>query len=354
MRKMRINDLLDAQNEWLRGTGPMSGIALSTRVRLARNVKGDLYFDRADADQRENTLEKLFTALQKADSITAPTFLRMKDLSGLDRLFLVERHLMSREHAGDTAHKGLVIGKSETISVMVNEEDHLRMQVMKPGFDIFEAWKTVDALDTELSEHVQFDYSNKFGYLTSCPTNTGTGLRASVMLHLPALVMSNEIDVVFKGISKLGLTMRGFYGEGTESLGDFFQISNQVSLGHSEIDVLDNLQRIINKVIAREKETRQNFLSEKKPEVMDRIARAYGTLKNARIITSSETIKLLSVVRLGLDLEFIKEIDLARINEILLLTQPAHIQKFYDLELGSHDRDVKRADLIREKLKTEG
>jgi len=350
--KMQMNELLSNKSEWLKGNGPDSNIAISTRVRVARNLEGHLFFNRANAEQREKTLLKLQDALARNRFLKGAMSLRMKDVSELDRLFLVERHLMSREHMQDVPHKGLVVGDKEIVSVMLNEEDHIRLQVLQSGFNVMEAWRIVEDIDAELSKKVKFDYSSKFGYLTSCPTNTGTGMRASVMLHLSALVMSGQVDKVFDGISRLGFTMRGFYGEGTEFLGDFFQISNQVALGHSEMEVLDNLERVINKIVAREKEIRQDFLNERKSELMDRISRAYGTLKSARIITSSETIKLLSAVRLGVDLGFVEDMDIPGVNEILLLTQPAHLQKSYNMELGPHDRDVKRADLIREKLNT--
>jgi protein arginine kinase len=213
-----------------------------------------------------------------------------------------------------------------------------------------EAWRIVDDIDAELGQYLVFDYSNRFGYLTSCPTNSGTGLRASVMLHLSALAMTGEIENVYEAISKLGLTIRGFYGEGTEALGDFFQVSNQVTLGHSEIDILDNLERIINKLISREEAARDILLKKRKAELSDRIFRSYGTLKSARIITSSETVRLLSAVRLGVDLGLIKDMDEVGINQVLLLTQPAHLQKISGKEIGPNERDMKRADLIREKL----
>ena len=347
---MKLDDLIHRKSEWLRGEGPRSNIAISTRVRVARNVAGHVYFDRADDTQREKTLNIVSSAIKKSKFFKNALFLGMKDVSDLDRAFLVERHLMSREHMTDAAHKGLVVEEKEIVGVMLNEEDHLGLQVLQSGFNIMEAWRIVDEIDTELGKYLSFDYSNKFGYLTSCPTNTGTGLRASVMLHLSALVMTGQIENVFDGISKLGLTMRGFYGEGTEALGDFFQISNQVSLGHSEMDILDNLERIINKIISREEATRKKLISKKKQEISDRICRSHGTLKSARIITSSETIKLLSAVRFGADLGLIKDMDITGINEILLLTQPAHLQKINSKEIAPYERDIKRADLIRKKL----
>lgn len=347
---MKLDDFLFRESEWLKGEGPKSNITISTRVRIARNVEGHLYFERASESQREETLKTVMSAVKRSKFFKKALFFRMKDLSSLDRKFLVERHLMSREHMNNATSKGLVIEEKEMVSAMLNEEDHVRLQVIQSGFNIMEAWRIVDDIDTDLGNYISFDYSNRFGYLTSCPTNTGTGLRASVMLHLSALVMTGQIDNVFDGISKLGLTIRGFYGEGTEALGDFFQVSNQVAMGHSEMDILDNLERITSKIISREEETRENLISTKKEEISDRIHRSSGTLKSARIITSEETVKLLSAIRLGIDLGVIKDIDIAKINEVLLLTQPAHLQKINGKEIAPYERDVIRADLIRKRL----
>lgn len=347
---MHMDELLNSETEWLKGKGPKSNIAISTRVRIARNLENHLYFDRATDKEREKALLEVLEGVKKTKLLKNSLILNVSELTELDKTFLVERHLMSREHAQDAAYKALVIEEKEIASAMVNEEDHLRLQVLQSGFNIMEAWRIADEIDTELGKNLRFDYSNKFGYLTSCPTNTGTGLRASVMLHLSALVMTGQIDNVFDGISKLGLTMRGFYGEGTEALGDFFQISNQVALGHSETDILDNLERIINKIIQRESQTRKNLINQNRDEVEDRVSRSYGTLKSARIITSSETIKLLSTIRLGVDLGLVDDVDIDRINDVLLLTQPAHLQKSFGKEIAPYERDVKRADLIRGKL----
>ncbi|MEA3490067.1 MAG: protein arginine kinase [Candidatus Omnitrophota bacterium] len=348
---MKLNDLIRKKSESLRGDGPRSNIAVSTRVRIARNIKEHVYFNRASDKQREKTLSMVFSAMKKSSFLENALFIKLRDISDLDRLFLVERHLMSPEHMQEGAHKGLVIEEKEIVSVMLNEEDHIRLQVLQSGFNIMEAWRIVDDIDTELGQHLSFDYSSRFGYMTSCPTNTGTGLRASVMLHLSALALAGQIDNVFGAISKLGLTMRGFYGEGTEALGDFFQISNQIALGHSEMDILDNLERIINKIISREEAMRENLVKKRKHEISDRIYRSYGTLKSARIITSNETIKLLSTIRLGVELGLVKDVDPSSINEMLLITQPAHLQKLDGKEIAPYKRDIKRADLIREKLK---
>lgn len=347
---MNLNDLANKKSEWLKGEGVKANIAISTRVRLARNIEGHLFFNRASEEQREITMKTAAAAVKRVKVLSKALFIRMRDTSDMDRQFLLERHLMSKEHIQDVANKGLIVEENEVISLMLNEEDHLRLQVLKSGFSIMETWRIADAIDTEIGQYIPFDYSNKFGYLTSCPTNTGTGLRASVMLHLPALVMTGQVDNVYEAISKLGLTMRGFYGEGTEALGDFFQISNQVALGHSEMDILDNLQRIIQKIVSSEESTREDLVKRKNQEIADRIFRSHGTLKNARIITSGEAIKLLSAVRLGIDLGLIKDIDLMKVNEMLILSQSAHLQKISGEEAGRYERDIKRADLIREKL----
>ncbi len=347
---MELNDLIERKCAWLKVKGPRSNIAVSSRVRLARNIEGHLYFNRAGEKQRIETLNTVLCAVEKTDSLSGSMLLKMKDISELDKVFLVERHLMSREHIEETEGKALIVCDREVVSAMINEEDHLRIQALSPGFDVKESWSIVDRIDTELGKYLKFDYSNKFGFLTSCPTNTGTGLRASVMLHLSALAMTNQIDNVFEGISKLGLTMRGFYGEGTDSLGDFFQISNQVALGHSELEILSNLEGVINRIIVREESLRQDLIKRNKELVEDRILRSYGTLKSARIITFAETIKLLSSVRLGVDLGVIKDIGQDTVNEILLLTQPAHLQRIMGPGAETFDRDMKRADLIKKKL----
>jgi len=347
---VKLDDLARKRTELLKGSGPRSDIAVSSRVRVARNIKGHTYFNRANDRQREKTLKLMMSAMKKSGFLKNALFLKMREVAEVDRLFLVERYLMSREHMTAVEHKGLVVEDKEIVSAMINEEDHLRLQVLQSGFDLMEAWRITDDIDTDLARHIEFDFSNRFGYLTSCPTNTGTGLRASVMLHLSALVLDGQIDNVFDAISKLGLTMRGFYGEGTEALGDFFQISNQVALGHSEMDILDNLERIINRIITREEKTREKLLARRKEEIADRVHRAQATLKSARIITSYETISLMSDIRLGVNLGILKGLDGPGINEIILLAQPGHLQKILGGAIAPHERDIKRADLIREKL----
>jgi len=345
-----LDDLLNNTGEWIRCTGPVCDIVMSSRVRLARNLASYPFSHWASKKEQETILgiskEKILSVKKLKDSL----FVEIGKLDPIDKQFLVERHLMSKEHMIDAENKGLSIGQDEVISIMINEEDHLRMQVMKSGFDLKEAWQIINDVDTELGNLLDFAYSVDFGYLTACPTNAGTGMRASVMLHLPSLVMTKQMGKVLQAITKLSLTARGLYGEGTEASGNFFQISNQVSLGHKEEDIIDNIERIIKQIVEHEQSARETLLSQNREALEDRIWRAYGTLKSAHIITSTETIDLLSLVRLGVDLGVIKQSDRTLINELFVITQPAHLQKLEKKKLGPNQRDVKRAEIIREKL----
>lgn len=348
---MTINDLLKQDSEWLKGVGPSADIAMSSRTRLARNIDKMPFSNWSTKKQLEIVLAEVKTAAFSTEILKDATFFSLKDMSEVDRLFLVERHLMSPEHAKNPEHKGLIVNANETVSIMINEEDHLRIQVLQSGLNLKECWKTINALDTELSKRLPYAYSAKWGYLTACPTNAGTGLRGSVMLHLPALVFAGQINKILQAVAKLGLNIRGFYGEGTEATGNIFQVSNQASMGMTEEDIVDSIDRIINQVLAREESARKSLVMRNKEALIDRVSRAYGTLKSAHIISSTETITLLSAIRLGVDLGVIKNLDRRLVNELFILTQPAHLQKLEGKALNSNERDVKRADLIREKIK---
>lgn len=348
---MTINDLLKQDSEWLKGSGPSADIVMSSRTRLARNIEKTPFSNHADQRQLEDTLNRVKDAALSADFLKNAAFFRLKDLSEVDRLFLVERHLMSPEHARNAEYKGLIIDPKEIVSIMINEEDHLRIQVLQSGLNLKECWRIIDEIDTELSKKLPYAYSAKWGYLTACPTNSGTGLRGSVMLHLPALVFAGQINKILQAIAKLGLNVRGFYGEGTEATGNIFQVSNQASMGMSEEDIIDGIDRIINQALSREEATRKSLVLKSKEALVDRVSRAYGTLKSAHIISSNETITLLSAIRLGVDLGVVKNLDRRMVNELFILTQPAHLQKLEGKALSSEERDVKRANLIREKIK---
>ena len=347
---MTLDDLLNNTGEWIRCTGPVCDIVMSSRVRLARNLADYPFSHWASKREQETILGISKESILSLKKLKGSLFVEIGKLDPIDKQFLVERHLMSKEHMIDSENKGLSVGQDEVISIMINEEDHLRMQVMKSGFNLKEAWQIINDLDGELGNSLDFAYSVDFGYLTACPTNAGTGMRASVMLHLPSLVMTKQIGKVLQAITKLSLTARGLYGEGTEASGNFFQISNQVSLGHKEEDIIDNIDRIIKQIVDHEQSARETLLSQNREALEDRIWRAYGTLKSAHIITSTETVDLLSLARLGVDLGVIKQADRTLINELFVITQPAHLQKLEKKKLTPNQRDVKRAEIIREKL----
>jgi protein arginine kinase len=300
--------------------------------------------------QSEKALDTVVAGVSKVNYLKGSTIFKLADMDSVDKQFLVERHLMSLEHAQKTDNKAVVADSEEIVSIMVNEEDHLRMQVMQSGFNLHEAWAIINRIDDAISKELNYAYLPDWGYLTACPTNTGTGMRGSVMLHLPALVMTRQIDRVLAAISKLSFTTRGLYGEGTQATGNFFQISNQVSLGHSEEEIIENINGIIRQIIDQENQAREVMVSRNRAILEDRINRSLGILKSARIISSQETTELLSMVRLGMDLGMFKEINPSRMNELFIITQPAHLQKIENKKLTAEERDLKRAELIRNRL----
>ncbi|RJO65251.1 MAG: protein arginine kinase [Candidatus Omnitrophota bacterium] len=347
---MNLNDLLNHRSEWLKGTGPHSDIVISSRIRLARNLASAPFPHWSNKKQGRDVLDAIEQAVGKINYLKGTTIFELADLDSLDKQFLVERHLMSYGHAHKTNSKAVVIDNEEIVSLMVNEEDHIRLQVMQSGFNLFEAWNIINRIDDCLAKELSFAFSLDYGYLTACPTNTGTGMRGSVMLHLPALVIIGQIKQVLNAISKLSFTTRGLYGEGTEATGNFFQVSNQVSLGHSETEIIENINGLIRQIIEQENQARETLMSKNKSVVEDKISRSFGILKNAHIISSQETTELLSMVRLGISLGLIKEIDSSSVNELFIITQPAHLQKLENKKLSSQERDVKRAEIIRDKL----
>ena len=347
---MKIDDLLQQESEWLKGTGPNSNIVISSRVRLARNLDRMPFSHWAQRKRLEEIMIMVLDAASRTSYLKGAMFLKMSDLDEIDKLFLVERHLMSPEHEKEGEFKALIVDPKEVVSIMINEEDHLRIQSLQSGFNLTEAWRIANEIDTELSKNLPYAFSAKLGYLTACPTNTGTGLRGSVMIHLPALVFMGQISKILQATAKLGLNIRGLYGEGTEASGNLFQVSNQVALGRTEEDLIDGIERILKQIVEKEEAARKFLLTKNREAIVDRVWRAYGTLKNAHIITSSETIALLSAIRLGVDLGVIRTLTRKDLNELFIVTQPAHLQKSENKMLDAADRDVKRADVIRRKL----
>ena len=347
---MKLDDLIHHTGEWLKGTGPHANIVMSSRIRLARNLNKLPFPNKSNKKGLTEILASIETGLIDVNMVKGALILRMGELDNVDKQFLVERHLMSHEHAANTEGKAVVVSSEEILSIMINEEDHLRIQVMQSGFNLDETWKIINSIDDMISEKLDYAFVQDWGYLTACPTNTGTAMRGSVMLHLPALVMTKQINKVLAAIAKLSFASRGFYGEGTQATGNFFQISNQVSLGHSEEDIIQNINGLIRQVIEQEEQARQALLLQNRPMLEDKIFRSLGILKNAHIISSQETVELLSMVRLGVDLGMIKNVDRISINQLFIMIQPAHLQKMEGKKLSSTERDARRAQLIREKL----
>ena len=349
-RAVRCEELVRQTGEWLRGTGPSSEVVMSSRVRLARNLS-DVPFvmSMSEADQRM-VVESVGAALGAARTGSELSYLALHEMDELDRQVLVERHLVSREFGEREGPRAAAVHPDETISIMVNEEDHLRLQAMKSGLQLDAAWETLDAIDTELSARLPLAFDAELGFLTACPTNVGTGLRASVMLHLPALVMSNHVEKAFRAISKLNLAVRGFYGEGTDALGDFYQISNQITLGRSELEILEDLKAVIDQIVSYENKAREGMLTRDRMRLEDRVWRSYGALSMARVISSDEVMQHLSAVRLGVHMELLKGVDLATVNRVFILSQPAHLQKYEKESMDPDVRDVIRATMVRKLL----
>lgn len=336
---------------WLSGNGDEALVVLSTRVRLARNVAGCKFPPAADTETRKRIVGYVDSTMERSELLAAGQYHKASDIAELDRDFLVERHLISPAFLDGELSKALYIGPEERVSIMVNEEDHLRIQALSSGLDPMGSYELATKHDAEIGRFLEYDYDPDFGYLTACPTNAGTGMRASVLIHLPGLVLTKEIDRVVSHITRSGLIVRGFYGEGSDVLGNLFQLSNQNTLGISEEEVLNHITRITREIIDKEAQARQRLIDEAADMIEDKIWRAYGILKNARVLTSEEVMNLLSALRLGHAMKIIDFIDVALINDILLLSQPAHLQKFYGSEMDPNRRDFVRAQMVREKLR---
>jgi protein arginine kinase len=345
-----LESLTRTSGEWLRGTGPESDIVMSSRIRLARNL-AQFPFPSRCSDSSRAEIEALLRQIIERLPLPKPLYyFRLDNLETLDRQFLVERQLISRELAESHGHRGVGISESETISLMVNEEDHLRMQVLRSGLALDECWQEIDAIDDAIEAEVNYAFSEQLGYLTSCPTNVGTGIRVSVLLHLPALVITKEVQKVFQALQKIGLAVRGLYGEGSQAMGDFYQISNQATLGMSEEDLIKKVKDVVPNILAYERRARNNLVKENRQSLHDQVSRAYGNLRHAQTISSEETMHLLSSVRMGVNLGLIDDIEIPTINELFILTQPAHLQKLRHERLESAERNVVRASYIRQRV----
>ena len=348
---MDIHDFLIPPADTARRRGPHDRIVMSSRVRLARNLKEVSFPGWAKKPERVRVFETIRPAVESLPEMKDAFSETMDALSSLDKQILVERHLISREHAAKSVGSGLVLNREETLCVMINEEDHLRMQALRPGLQLRQAWTAIDQADSLLEKRLEYAFSTDLGYLTACPTNLGTGIRVSAMLHLPGLVLHEHINPIIQSVNKLGLAVRGLYGEGTEALGNVFQVSNQMTLGEAENEIVERLNKVLLQIIEHEENARA-VLMEKKPKmVYNHIGRAYGILANAHSISSKETMNLLSLMRLGVDLALFPDLERALVDELFILTQPGHLQQAHSEKLSTEERDFLRADMLRDRLR---
>lgn len=338
--------------EWLRSEGADADVIISSRVRLARNLRGFPFLCRASAAHREQLLMLIRAAIAHAQIAPQLLWVDVHRLPPIERLLLVERHLISSEHAKGDSPKGLAVSlPDERLSIMVNEEDHLRLQVLRSGLALSEAFAQIDAVDDRLEQQLDYAYSHRFGYLTACPTNVGTGARMSVMLHLPALRLTGEIEKVKNASKDMGLALRGFYGEGSDAKGDLYQISNQVTLGKSEITFLRDLERmILPKVVEFERMARTALIERRRRYTEDVVYRALGILRSARLLSPDEAMANLSIVRFGVVCGMIPDVAEQTVTQLWVQVQRAHLQRCLGLELDQQRRRECRADMVRTRL----
>jgi protein arginine kinase len=348
---MKIAAILATPGEWLSTQNGHHPVVISSRVRLARNLAKLPFPGWAKKTERIRILDEIRPEVDGLDQMQGGFSEQLNELSALEKQVLVERHLVSREHAAKGMGSAVVIDQAQRVSIMINEEDHLRMQSMSFGLNLQKTFESVDEVDTALEAHLDFAFDPTLGYLTACPTNVGTGMRASAMVHLPGLALSEQINQVVNSINKIGLAVRGLYGEGTEAMGNLFQVSNQTTLGEKEGQIIERLNKVIETLIQRENQARENLLQTKSTMLADQVGRAYGILTHAHSVSSKEALNLLSVMRLGIDLGFFPEDALVVINSLLMETQPAHLQHLSQQKLSAEERDHLRAEIVRKKLK---
>jgi len=345
--------LKSGMSQWMKDGGPEDDIILTSRIRIARNLQGVPFPVLQTDSHADDIIQQVSQALanKSVRDVGDFEFIRCSDISSLDRFVLVEKHLMSRDLAEQVKHGAIALTSDEVMSIMVNEEDHLRIQCIMPGFRLTEAWTLANHVDDALEAFLPYAFHERYGYLTACPTNVGTGIRASVMMHLPGLVISGQINRMLSAVSQVGLTVRGMYGEGSEAFGNLFQVSNQITLGETEEEIIGNLSSVVHQLIDHERAARRALLSQNRSELEDRVCRSFGILAYARRMDSKETLQRLSDVRLGIDLGVIRGVSSSILKELMVMTQPAFLQKYFSEELTAGERDVRRAALIRERLR---
>ncbi|MHC0039235.1 protein arginine kinase [Pseudoneobacillus sp. C159] len=345
--------LNQAISSWVNEDGPNSDIVLSSRIRLARNLQ-DYRFPTLASNEESALIINILEKVIQDNKMSIPLeMLRMNELQNLQKRVLVEKHLISPNLAEDSSNGAVLLSENEEVSVMINEEDHIRIQCIFPGLQLMEALELANGIDDSLEEYVVYAFDEQHGYLTSCPTNVGTGLRASVMMHLPGLILTQQMNRIIPAINQLGLVVRGIYGEGSEALGNIFQISNQITLGKSEEDIVTDLISVVSQLISQERNAREALAKTSNIQLEDRVFRSLGVLSNCRIIESKEAARCLSDVRLGIDMGYIEDISKNILNELMIVTQPGFLQQFAGGVLRPNERDIRRATLIRERLQLE-
>jgi len=347
-RKLKIQPLLEAQSEITHSQTAPTPIILSSRVRLARNLSQFPFPGRAKEAQRNDVYELLREAISNQEVMQQPHAFNISELNDLEKQILVERHLVSRELTQERPGSGVLISRDQSLSIMINEEDHLRLQILRGGFHFKRIWKNIDALDTKLEEELELAFSPELGYLTACPTNVGTGMRASVMMHLPGLVISGQMEKVVRAVNQLGIAVRGLFGEGSDASGSIFQISNQQTLGESEADIFKRLTGVLNTIIEQEENARQKLIEDDPEKLFDKIGRAFGTLQHGHVLSSAEAMNCLSLMRLGVDLHLLGDDVRASVDRLFIECQPGHVQYAVNEDITTEQRDVCRAKILRE------
>ena len=346
----KISKLISGDTEFLKEKGPKHHIVASSRVRLARNLSDISFPGWAKKQDRLKVLEMVLPVMEQLPEMRDGWMETLDNLTVLEKHVLVERHLISREHAAKNVGSAVVINRDQSICIMINEEDHLRMQALQSGLCLADVYQIIDQIDSHISDNLPLAFSPKLGFLTACPTNVGTGMRASVMLHLPGLVLSEQINQIIQAVNKLSLAVRGLYGEGTEASGNLFQVSNQTTLGEKEGDIIQRFEKVINTIIEHEENARLKLLETRPQMVADQIGRAYGVLTTCYILNSREAMNLLSMMILGVDLEFFPKLSRSVLDRLFIETQPSHLQSKNNRKLTAEERDEFRATLIRESL----
>lgn len=330
-----------------------NGVIMSSRIRLARNLANYSFPNRLDKEKAFEMIEEIENAISSNEELKNKlTFTYMKDVNQIDKVAMMERHVISPLFINMTIPTFLILSKDESTSIMINEEDHIRIQSMNTGMNLTKALENANKIDDIIEENVTYAFNDKLGYLTACPTNVGTGLRASYMLHVPALESTGQLQFILEAIGKFGLTVRGIHGEGSESQGSVFQISNQITLGLNEQEIIDNLTSVTKQIVDQEIVLRDKLLKENRLKFEDAVYRSYGLLSNARILSSKEAMTLLSDMKLGFELGLIKSKENKNINifELMTCIQPANLQKIEHKNLSIEERDIARANYIRENL----